>query len=284
MICTKCWNEIDDDATSCCFCDKEDGEECPDIEIAVTDSLPKLPYSKLAITSIVLAIGSLALQGMNLFLAFCGLLVASIALTAGIMSVKRIKPGKAKGKYLAKAGVIISIPGIIISIVFIGMCIDKNIKKSRRMSCLDNLKHVGLALMQYSWDNKHLFPDKNGYAGLQQLVGSGHLDDKYLHCPACKDIDGKTSYIYMGGFQEGSSHCHGNYDEPPLALDRPGNHRGYMVAVFKDGHIEILKTNAKTVVEFIDMIKNRNPDSFTPKFLKKLYEKAAQADREQLQR
>ena len=131
-------------------------------------------------------------------------------------------------------------------------------EKACRISCISNLKVIGIAMMQYSMDNDYL-PDKSGAEGLEQLRCNGYFSDYSDHriyvCPTTrnpkvedskklteKDVD----YIYKGGFKHkykniGNYYNETDYSKIPVVWDKPTNHENYGNVLFLDGHVEGFK-------------------------------------------
>ncbi len=100
-------------------------------------------------------------------------------------------------------------------------------EKSRRISCMSNLKQLGTCLYMYAEANNGHFPDRDGDAGLDMLRQQNYLTDydTYL-CPSTSDSapksgSVKSSYIYYGGFTTAAP------EKTILMEDKPGNHKDY---------------------------------------------------------
>ncbi len=107
-----------------------------------------------------------------------------------------------------------------------------------RVACAQNLKAIGLALMQYSADNNEYFPPESGAVGLQRL--SRYIDDeKVFICPDSEDVpvekggvlgEKNVSYVYVGGLRYNAS------GEVPLMYEKL-NHQNFGNVLFTDGHV-----------------------------------------------
>ena len=115
-------------------------------------------------------------------------------------------------------------------------------EKTRRISCLSNLKGIGMSLIQYSLDYNNFFPDK----GLEQLRANDYLTDYGVYkCPSTDTRKGKNNekltdeivdYVYPKGLKYNS-----NDSKTPLLWDKPENHQNYGNVLFIDGHVEAFK-------------------------------------------
>lgn len=236
------------------------------------------PTSGLAVASMILGILS----------TFFWLLTAIPGLIIGIFGLTKINMGCRRGKGMAISGIVLSGISIFcpvflaLGIFIVGMttpALSKAREKARRVTCSSTLKSIGLTLKQYAMDNNDYFPDKNGYAGLKQLVDNGYLSDpQFFQCPSC-DVYKDSAYVYLGGSMEASSDANAPHNII-LAFDMPGNHDGYINVLFQDGHVEGVKTGAKTATEFVTELSKMY--KYTPGQLKLMLEKAAKADKEQL--
>ncbi len=170
---------------------------------------------------------------------------------------------------------------------------------SYHIHCKNNLKQIYLLSIMYADDSNYKLNAKdNNLIFFNKLIkhNKGLRCSPLFCCNASKDTPTKSnelswnniSYIYLGS----------ELLDPklplktiPIFFDYPRNHempsglgifssKYYINVVFSDGHVEPFKTEAKTCVEFIDVLHKKF--KYSPEILKKLKEKAAQADREQV--
>ncbi len=112
------------------------------------------PKKGLAITSLVLGILSVA----------CLMFITGIpAVITGIMALNRTsrKPGEYGGRGLAIAGIALGAAGILLTLVSLALVLPalaKGKSKAQSISCINNLKQIGLAARIYANDNKGAFP------------------------------------------------------------------------------------------------------------------------------
>ena len=112
-------------------------------------------------------------------------------------------------------------------------------ENARRISCLSNLRGIGLSLIQYSMDYNDFFPDKN----LEQL--RNYLTDYGIYtCPSTDTRKGKDNikitktivdYVYQKGLKYSKD------SKTPLLWDKPTNHKNYGNVLFIDGHVKAFK-------------------------------------------
>ncbi len=133
-------------------------------------------------------------------------------------------------------------------------------EKARRVSCMSNLKQIGLALKMYAMDHKDQYPEANNDAGLQVLIAEQYLTDPSIfRCPSTPKNSG-MSYYYIGGYTEGK-------DSPnlPQAFDKPGNHKGYVNVLFLDGHVERVNiqnySKPEDVINFLAQTHKYSPET-----------------------
>ncbi len=114
-------------------------------------------------------------------------------------------------------------------------------EKARRISCLANLKQVGLALRLYAVENKEFYPNHIGRTGFEQLRLNGYMEKTGVFtCPSTTDIitegydlaTASVSYMYASLLKEGTSTDSG------MALDRNTNHIKFGNILYSDGHTE----------------------------------------------
>ncbi len=225
----------------------------------------------------------LAVAGLILgFISSFGWMITAVpGLILSFLGLKQINLGTRRGINKAKTGIVLNLVFIFFPIVLIlliaGWYVELRLEKA---ACFSHLKSISLALKQYEMDNKGFFPVHNGQKGLRHLVDKKYLDgDKILSCPSPKNKDAKY-YIYLGGLKPGLRDS--SDKRLPLVMDHPGNHRGIIFVLFDDGFIMDCKTDAENISELIEELHEQI--QYPPEQLKILREKAAQADKEQLQK
>jgi len=140
--------------------------------------------------------------------------------------------------------IIILTPLNIFTINFLG----QHREDARRISCLSNLRGIGLSLIQYSMDYNGYFPNKSGVKGFEQLRTNDYLTDYGVYlCPSSDTPKGKDNqkltnetvdYIYQSGLKDSEN---SDQSKIPLAWDKPENHKNHGNVVFLDGHIKGFK-------------------------------------------
>lgn len=254
--------------------------------------MEKPPRAQSAAGNFSLVFGIFALMmALSFYRKFpLGLTVLLPAL-AGIIS-GFIGVGKQKtGRLPAAAGIILN----LVALAFTFMCFVKMVdehnrnmyRRARRISCTSNLKQIGLALKQYAMDYNDAFPPLDGAAGLELLRSDDYLTDYGVYvCPQSVKTEGSgtvklstanVSYIYFGGFREGSDNIHGMPDTP-LAFDNPGNDKEYIIVLFQDGHVQAFPSAAKNCKEVVEFLNKTN--KYPLEHYKILKSKAVKADAE----
>jgi Protein of unknown function (DUF1559) len=158
-------------------------------------------------------------------------------------------------------------------------------EQARRISCVSNLKSMGMSLKQYAMDFSDAFPEKDGWEGLEQLRVNDYLTDYGVYtCPSTSTSAGEfgpltkdnCDYIYFGGFKEGATD-NSDVASYPLMFDIPGNHSRYINAVFEDGYAQGFNVGKiNTCKAFIKFLSKKY--KYPPEHLKILMGKAGQLD------
>ena len=186
-----------------------------------------------------------ALLGTLMVLPIAGLVLGIIA--------KRREPS-AKSRWRAKSA--ITVGGIetalVVAIALLLPNLCRSSEQANRVKCANNLRQIGLALLQYANANRGRFPptlatlisDPDGEITSDVLICPSSLDSRpAVNTPSgqmAKVIEtepGHMSYVYVG---QGLSSDKAT-PETVVAYDNPHNHRDEGVNVlFGDGHVEFL--------------------------------------------
>ena len=174
---------------------------------------------------------------------------------------------------------------LCLSIVVLLVITTLILRKSQDERCKDNLKRISLALMQYTMDYGGHFPINDGIKGLEKLQQCEYMTDSFFRDCLSDNIqivqgklnDKNIAYVYFGGFKELSSECWPRDKYIPILFDRPENHKNHINYIDAYGVLETLTAKPKNCSEFIEAMNNKF--KYLPKYLNKLREKAAEADR-----
>jgi len=202
------------------------------------------PNSGLAIASLIC--------GLIFFIPVLSVLPGILAVVFGIIAINQTRGGRAGGRGLAIAGLILG----TLTVLFWGSCLlaplagfNKAIRQAqqtaKQVQCSSNLQQIGAALSSYTSNNNGKYPPKLG-----ALLDAGLVLPSVFVCPHTADTpapgsDGKTqavnlekgghlSYIYLGQNLDQNSP-----DDAVVMYEKLGNHANQGTNVlFKDGHTE----------------------------------------------
>ena len=150
--------------------------------------------------------------------------------------------------------------------------------KARDLSCVNNLKQIGLGLAQYAGDFDSRYPVQDNAAGLELLRGTGILTDHAVYvCPSTETTagsgnepltDANCDYIYLGGLMpyfDGGSDC-------PVAFEKPGSHPENKVNVlYGSGAVNTitLPDSVQTVTDLLQYLEDQATNPKVKAFLQK---------------
>jgi prepilin-type N-terminal cleavage/methylation domain-containing protein/prepilin-type processing-associated H-X9-DG protein len=106
----------------------------------------------------------------------------------GIMLTKNLKrnpgfaPSAARGFTLIELLVVIAIIAILAGMLLPSL--SKAKEAGRRISCVNNMRQLGISLVMYADDHNGYFPDRSLDPGWPQKLRDGYKDLRILRCPS----------------------------------------------------------------------------------------------------
>ncbi|MFA6292124.1 MAG: DUF1559 domain-containing protein [Victivallales bacterium] len=149
-----------------------------------------------------------------------------------------------EGKYRQLANMILI--GFVTMMIISGLAVcmtpmfSCSRSKAREVSCMSNLRQIGLALKMYSLDYNGFYPPISGAAGLEMLRSGGYLENTRLYiCPNSERSPARegeclsestVDYIYIGGYSLSDT------KKTAIVYDKDLNHKKYGNILYSDGH------------------------------------------------
>ena len=119
--------------------------------------------------------------------------------------------------------------------------VTKSLKRANTMACTNNLKQLHMALNIFAMDNNR-FPQKNGVAGLQELISQQNFPASMLCCPAQRPAnldENSAAFLYLGGLAAPGA------KNQPVAIEKPGRHGNNTAVLFADGSVQNLTVSGE---------------------------------------
>lgn len=192
---------------------------------------PQPENSGMATTSMIL--GIISFLGVPL----CGI----TALITGIIAKHKINSsnGLLLGNGKAITGIIFgcfSIIRIFIAFALILPALVKAREHAREISCVSNLKQIGLGIMMYASDNHEYLP--KSLEDIQEYIGR---DDRVMKCPNAKDSEDGT-YTLLPLEKRKMYEIKYLSETPTIVCTR---HKRFDIEAYADGHVQ---TNPKQTI------------------------------------
>ena len=161
--------------------------------------------------------------------------------------------------------------------IAIGVAISQAGGRAHTISCVSNLKQIGLGLMQYSIDFESRFPVQDNARGLEALRSTGVLTDHAWYvCPSSTTTagsgeepltDANCDYIYLGGLfdTDWTQDC-------PIVIERPGSHVDNSVNIlYAGGYVNTitLPDSVQTVTDLLQYLEEQATNPKVKAFLQK---------------
>ena len=204
-----------------------------------SESVSNKPTGAVAVASLVFGIMAVVCLGP---------LAGLPAVICGHIALGKAKRGEISGNGLAVGGLVTGYIGLMylfllpILLAMLLPALSMARESARRISCVNNLKQIGLSLRMYSSMYDDNFPPYDGAKGLDMLRSEGFLDNpKVFVCPSSNTepaaqgsplAEENVDYVYVGGHNEAE-----NVDVV-LAYDKDNNHDRYGNVLFLDGRVK----------------------------------------------
>lgn len=113
-------------------------------------------------------------------------------------------------------------------------------ENTERLNCADNLNTLGMSLQMYALDHSGRYPNLENKKDFENLLKY----DKRINYFVCQaNTEQRYPFIWIGGYREPVS------PKVPVAIERLGNHRGFINILFADGSVKSLEYNQPTYLQ-----------------------------------
>jgi hypothetical protein len=154
-------------------------------------------------------------------------LPSALAIVSGRRALRRIRPQGGRGRGHAWVGILLGVAGLCAWAWAANEAVVIH-RASQRMTCLSNMRELGLALQTYAATHRGAFPD--GWPEL--AAAAGLVKPQGLLCAA----DDQTPYIYAGRGLTVRT-LPGPASSTVLFYDPPGSHGRHVLFGYADGHV-----------------------------------------------
>ena len=135
------------------------------------------------------------------------------------------------------------IPGLILLTVIILKLLPAiwlSQENTQRLNCADNLNTLGMAMQMFALDHSGRYPNLEKKEDFEKLVKY----DKRVNFFICQaNQKQRYPFLWIGGYREPVS------PKVPVALERIGNHKGFVNILFADGSVKSLEYNQPTYLQ-----------------------------------
>ncbi len=165
-----------------------------------------------------------------------------------------------------------------LGIVLIGPAVKNQAReRARTISCVSNLKQIGMGLALYADDFYSRYPVQDNARGLDALRSTGVLTYHAAYvCPSSTTTagsgeepltDANCDYIYLGGlfYTDWTQDC-------PIVIERPGSHVGNSVNIlYAGGYVNniTLPDSVQTVTDLLQYLEEQATNPKVKAFLQK---------------
>ena len=142
------------------------------------------------------------------------------------------------------------IPGLILLTVVIIKLIPAiwlSQENTERLNCADNLNTLGMAMQMFALDHSGRYPNLEKEKDFEKLAGY----DKRISYFICQaNQKQRYPFLWIGGYREPMS------PKVPVAVERIGNHKGFVNILFADGSVKSLEYPHSTYLQLAMVLRD----------------------------